>query len=167
MDFNRRGFLRALIAGASVAAAAAVAGPAFASTPNKYQRLINSQQTILGFQRIKTKAGPQGGDVYTRAKDGINRNIDSLLDLLNEEFDGTPEMEADFQGMLEKVSKIFNRELVIDTMSEADLVRYENTLVVIATMRYLLANCRITFDPNGMKGWDLFADRYCQIIIKA
>lgn len=167
MQFSRRGFLKALIAGSSLAAAAAVAGTPALAQGNRYQRLINAQLTIKGFNRIKKNAGYEQAQVQKRAQDAINRNMSNLLGLLDTEFNGRADMEADFDGMQEKVKAIFNRELVVDTMSETDLRRYENTIISIATMRYLLAHERATFDPRECPHWSAFAELYRDVIIGA
>lgn len=164
---NRRKFLKALIFGGAVAAAALAAGPAFASGDgDRYRRLINSQLTIIKAHELKGKyVGTPAG---SKARDVVDRNVCNLFKILHYDFNGKAELQGPKRDMLyRKVSQIFNRELVIDTLSEADLDRYENTLIAIATARYLLAHRRITFDPGKVPHWDSFSDAYQDIIIKA
>lgn len=163
MAINRRQFLGALIG--AVMGAALPDTVSAAALGNRYQTLIRMQRNII-FVHDRVRAADYGPRKVA-LKTMTNNKVDELLVFLDHEFNGRTEIETNRDEMYEKVSKIFNREIVIDTMSESELRKFENALITIATMRYLLATCRVIFDPSNMRGWVPFMDVYKDIILRA
>lgn len=164
---DRRTFLKGLISGTLAVAAAATASSATASIGNtdKYVRLVNQQKMIISLNdRKRANTNKKLTPLY---EDNISKQVQRLFNLLNTEFDGTQEMIDKRDEMYAKVRQIFYRELEIDTLSEDELKRYENTLITIAVARYLLAYRQVSFNPNKVPDWDLFTDRYLDVILAA
>lgn len=167
MSLTRRGFLKAMI-GAAAGTAVGIAMPSAVEAAvlgNKYARLITAQGDVIVNNNLLQQA--EGPARKAALKTMINTKVDDLLVLLNTEFNGREDLENKRDEMYRKVSQIFNGELVVDTMSEAELRRLENPIIAVAVMRYLLARQRVIFNPAGMTGWDSFSDLYQDVILRA
>ena len=179
----RRNLLTALLAGGAVAAAKVLMS-ATAKDRNRYKKLINIQLKLVAIQdninnshevacKLYEASGIKGPHAYPwpsaspELRAQMDAQFSTLLELLIDKFDGSQELKENYGEMLDKVRAVFNRTTVIDTFSEEDLKRWENTVISIAVMRHMLADRRMAFNPNKSKGWDKFVDRYCKVILEA
>jgi len=62
------------------------------------------------------------------------------------------------------VKKDFNKN--VDNFLGFMMKNFQSEMVIMGS-RTALAIFRITFDPNGMKNWDEFSDKYQDLILQA
>jgi len=71
---------------------------------------------------------------------------------------------ASAKGAAAQVKKDFNKN--VDNFLGFMMKNFQSEMVIMGS-RTALAIFRITFDPNGMKNWDEFSDKYQDLILQA
>ncbi len=180
----RRSLLTALLAGGA-AAAAKLLSTVPSDQRTRYQQLISAQLDLLVTQdaimtardvalKLADENGTWGpGFIPAQYREPqelrtqMSQQFTTLLGLLVSKFNGSKELEDNYADLLSKVSAVFNRTIVIDTFSEDELERWENTVINIAVMRHMLADRRMIFNPSTNPHWNEFVNIYQKVILAA
>lgn len=163
---NRRSFLRGIILTTGglilpTAAQALILG-------DRYHRLVESIRAVLDGAKIEKACWATGMMVSTGpcrkqerldAREAFNaweafkpeytRRFETMMMVLLEDFGDMTSMTVDPDGTKEKINKVFCSETEIDILSEDDLRRHEDVLVVIGVMRTLTVKDRVPIITHG------------------
>ncbi len=132
---------------------------------NRYQRLIDAQKVLIEEWKLIAPSVDQTQPIWNiPAVDKLVPLTNNLFDLLRAEFGDVASLpDVNIQT---KVYALFKNELKIDTLSEKELSNTEDTLIVIAVVRHLLAVERVIINPAKVPSWeDWFVTNYQDIIL--
>ncbi len=148
MIITRRLFLGSLIAGTGLATSPAMAE--FLIQNNRYQRLVEAQKLVTeASERVHMMKAAWDGRYYDDeiaqqmlGCSQFNISVEHLFDVLETDFGDRTPMRTHLIGVVKRVNALLNRQVTIDTLSEEELARFEDILIVVAVVRNLMGGIR-------------------------
>lgn len=156
---TRRKFLVNIIKAALAGTALVIAGNAFAGTPeDKYVKLVDLQLKLIDNWKVLNSSNDTKPDAWKI----ITPKFDDLLSFMHTNFTAGSEVTDEVRH---QVSQLFYNRDYVDSLDEQALRTLIEFVVPVAVMRNLLHRHRIMFNPKETSQWDVFFNRYGQLVI--
>ncbi len=169
-DINRRGFLGSLLAGALILptqAQALIMGDRYVRLVASLKGVIDKNKLATGFQpklsRNMFMIDKQAHEEFLNSIE-YYETLEHLMNQMLTEFNAKP---VDVAAAQSQITALFNKEIVIDVMSDADLRRYEDCIVTVGVMRYLFSDKKIYIRNRGkLPSLKLFTNYFHYLIVR-